>query len=87
MAKGGSGDVLAGMLASFAAQGMPLSRAAVAAVYLHGLAGDLCEKELTQYAMQPTDLIARLPEAFRAIGVAEGSATQKFRPPLPASTA
>ena len=67
MAKGGSGDVLAGMAASFAAQGMALPQAAEAAVYLHGLAGDLCEQELTQYTMQPTDIIARLPEAFKEI--------------------
>ncbi|MBR4887790.1 MAG: NAD(P)H-hydrate dehydratase [Clostridia bacterium] len=67
MAKGGRGDVLAGLAAAFAAQKMPTEGAAAAAVYLHGLAGDLCEAELTQYAMQPTDLIAHLPEAFKQV--------------------
>ena len=44
MAKGGSGDVLAGMTGSFLAQGVPPFEAGVLAAYLHGLAGDLCAK-------------------------------------------
>lgn len=67
MGKGGSGDVLAGMVASFAAQKLPLAGAAEAAVYLHGLAGDLCAAQRTQYTMQPTDMIDQLPEAFRQV--------------------
>ena len=67
MGKGGSGDVLAGMVASFAAQKLPLAGAAAAAVYLHGLAGDLCAAQRTQYTMQPTDMIDQLPEAFRQV--------------------
>ena len=69
MAKGGSGDVLAGMAASFAAQGIPTEKAAAAAVFLHGLAGDLCAKELTQSAMLPSDLIEYLPKAFLAVNM------------------
>lgn len=68
MAKGGSGDVLAGMIASFAAQGIPPFQAAAGAVYLHGLAGDLCAAQLSQSAMLPTDLIAKLPELFLKFG-------------------
>ena len=68
MAKGGSGDVLAGMLASFAAQGIDPFKAAVGAVYLHGLAGDRCAARCSQTAMLPTDLIGMLPEIFREIG-------------------
>ncbi|MFU0833704.1 MAG: Multifunctional fusion protein [Oscillospiraceae bacterium] len=68
MAKGGSGDVLAGMIASFAAQGIDLFQAAAGAVYLHGLAGDECAKSLSQCAMLPTDLIGKLPELFLKIG-------------------
>lgn len=67
MAKGGSGDVLAGMAASFAAQGLPPERAASAAVFLHGLAGDLCARELSQTAMLPGDLIEHLPEIFLSV--------------------
>jgi NAD(P)H-hydrate epimerase len=64
MAKGGSGDVLAGMIASFIAQKMDPAKAAAAAVYLHGEAGDRCAKKLSQCAMLPTDLIEILPELF-----------------------
>ncbi|QNK40920.1 NAD(P)H-hydrate dehydratase [Caproicibacter fermentans] len=68
MAKGGSGDVLAGMIASFAAQGVDLFSAAAGAVYLHGLAGDRCAGTLSQCAMLPTDLIGKLPELFLELG-------------------
>lgn len=68
MAKGGSGDVLAGMTASFAAQGIAPYDAAVGAVYLHGLAGDFCAAEKSQSAMLPTDLLDMLPKLFLKIG-------------------
>ena len=61
MATGGSGDVLAGMLASFLGQGLLAVDAARAAVCLHGAAGDLCAQEIGQYGMTPTDLIAAIP--------------------------
>ncbi len=68
MARGGSGDVLAGMVAAFAAQGFDPYQAACGAVYLHGAAGDRCAARLSQSAMLPTDLIAALPELFLEIG-------------------
>lgn len=68
MAKGGSGDVLAGMIASFTAQGMEPFEAAVNGVYLHGLAGDCCAERLSRSAMLPTDLIEELPGLFLKIG-------------------
>lgn len=68
MAKGGSGDVLAGMIGSFAAQGIEPFEAASGAVFLHGLAGDLCARKYSMTAMLPTDLIDELPELFREIG-------------------
>ena len=64
MAKGGSGDVLAGMIASFAAQGADPFLAAACGVYLHGAAGDACARRLSQRAMLPSDLIDELPELF-----------------------
>lgn len=64
MAKGGSGDVLAGLIASLAAQGMPPFFAAVCAVYLHGLAGDRCAQRLSQRGMLPSDLVEELPLLF-----------------------
>ena len=67
MGKGGSGDLLAGMLASFLAQGVDPVQAARFAVYVHGRAGDLCAEEKTQYAMQPTDLLDYLPQIFSGL--------------------
>ena len=67
MSKGGSGDVLAGMIASLTAQGMPLADAARLGVYLHGRAGDAAAARLSQHAMLPTDLIDALPEQFLAL--------------------
>ena len=64
MAKGGSGDVLAGMLVSLLGQGMEPGKAAAAAVYLHGLAGDLAAAELGERGMLPSDLVDRLPRAM-----------------------
>lgn len=67
MAKGGSGDVLAGMIASFIAQGIEPAKAAVGAVSLHGAAGDRCAKEFSKCAMLPTDIIEMLPKLFLEI--------------------
>ena len=64
MAKGGSGDVLAGMAAAFVAQGMEVREAAGAAVYLHGLVGDRCAQRFSQHAMLASDLIQMLPDIF-----------------------
>lgn len=67
MSKGGSGDVLAGMIGSFAAQGLEPEKAACAAVFLHGLAGDVTAKALSKRAMLPKDLIRQLPKIFAQI--------------------
>ena len=67
MAKGGSGDVLTGMLCALLAQGFDAWFAARCAVYLHGLAGDLAAAELGEYCLAPSDLIAFLPSAFRTV--------------------
>ncbi len=64
MARAGSGDVLAGMLAALAAQGMPLYEAACTAVTLHAAAGDHCAKDLDELYMLPQDLLAALPEVL-----------------------
>ncbi len=65
MAKGGSGDILAGMTASFIAQKYSLFDACSMAVYIHGLCGDFAAEEKTQYAMQPIDIIEKIPEVFK----------------------
>ena len=61
MAKGGSGDVLAGMILSRRGQGLPLEQAVPWAVCLHGQAGDMAAEELGEYGMTPTDLVKRIP--------------------------
>ena len=57
LAKGGSGDVLSGLIGSLLAQGYPAADAAVLGVYIHGRAGLFAAAELTEYAMQPSDLV------------------------------
>lgn len=67
MACGGSGDVLAGLIAAWLAQGMPAARAAALAVFLHGLAGDLAAAAKSQYAMTAMDIVRFLPQAYLAV--------------------
>ncbi len=67
MAKGGSGDVLAGMVLSLLGQGMEPFDACCSAVYLHALAGDLAACDLTERAMTPSDLVEYIPRAYREI--------------------
>lgn len=67
MAKGGSGDVLSGMILSLLGQGLTPFDACCVGVYLHGLAGDLAAGEKTEYAMTPTDMIEKIPEAYKQI--------------------
>ena len=64
MSKGGSGDVLAGIIGSFAAQGIAPEEAARLGVYVHGLAGDCAAAEFTRRAMLPSDIINQLPLVF-----------------------
>ena len=66
MARGGSGDVLTGLMGALLCQ-LPFRKAVCAAVYLHGLAGDMCAAELGEYGMTPTDMIERLPQAMRSV--------------------
>ncbi|MDE7094009.1 MAG: NAD(P)H-hydrate dehydratase [Oscillospiraceae bacterium] len=62
MAKAGSGDVLAGMTASFVAQGLDLYQSACTAVMLHAVAGDKTADKLPYYYMLPQDLIDSLKD-------------------------
>ena len=61
MAKGGSGDVLAGLILSLLGQGLPARQAVPMAVWLHGEAGEVCARAIGEYGMTPTDVIAALP--------------------------
>lgn len=73
MAKGGSGDLLAGLMCGLLAQDpeKPLEMAALA-VWLHSQAGLLARRELGPYAMLPRDVLARLSRAFLALEAGEG---------------
>ena len=66
MATGGTGDILTGMTAGAIAQ-MPndCARAAIAAVYMHGLAGDVACEKMGEHSLVATDLLDGLPQAFR----------------------
>ncbi|SCW64838.1 yjeF C-terminal region, hydroxyethylthiazole kinase-related [Ruminococcaceae bacterium YRB3002] len=68
MAKGGSGDVLTGLIAGLLAQGMKPVDAAVAGVYIHALAGEITSGEYGRRAMLPTDMVDFLSEAFFEAG-------------------
>lgn len=67
LAKGGSGDVLTGVIASLLAQGATAAQAAALGVWLHGCAGDTAADWLTEYSVTPEDVIAALPEGIRRI--------------------
>jgi NAD(P)H-hydrate epimerase len=69
MATGGTGDVLSGVLGAFLARGVEAGSALAAAVYLHGLAGDIAAERVGQESLVAGDVIDALPEAFRRIGV------------------
>ena len=67
MAVGGQGDVLTGILAALVCQKMPAFEAALLAVYLHGLAGDIAHQHLGTPSTLPDDLLEHLPTAFRNV--------------------
>ena len=67
MAKGGSGDVLSGMVLSLLGQRMEPFSACCNAVYLHGLAGDLAAQEKGERGMTPTDLLEKIPAALLTV--------------------
>lgn len=68
MAKGGSGDVLTGIITSMLAQKYAPLQAALIGVYIHGLAGDIASNELSATAMNTGDIINALPVAFKQLG-------------------
>ena len=69
MATAGSGDILTGIVAGLMAQfpDRPLFETVAAAVYLHGLAGELASNDLGEQGMLATDIGRHLADARRAI--------------------
>lgn len=68
LSRGGSGDLLAGMVAGLAAQGLSPLDAALCGVYLHGRAADDCAARLSMQGMLPSDILADLCAVFLALG-------------------
>ena len=73
MAKGGTGDVLTGIAAGLLAQfpSHAADEVATAAVYLHGLAGDLAAGDSGQHSMLAGDLLEKIPQAYRDLAIVE----------------
>ncbi|MDE3087863.1 MAG: NAD(P)H-hydrate dehydratase [Chloroflexota bacterium] len=67
LATAGTGDVLAGTLVAMLAQKLALFDAAVAGAYLHGLAGEIAEREVGRAGVVAGDLLPRLPKAMRQV--------------------
>lgn len=66
LARAGTGDVLAGMIAGLLAQGLPPFEAALSAAYLHGMSGKLAAT-LTPSSVLAQDVIAHLPQVIAAL--------------------
>jgi len=71
MATGGTGDVLSGVMGALLARGLDPWVAATAAVYVHGLAGDVAAERLGQESLLAGDVIEALPQAIRSLGHAD----------------
>jgi NAD(P)H-hydrate epimerase len=78
MATGGTGDILSGIIGRFVAgwknqstrdRHAKLSDFVCAAVYLHGLAGDLAAEKEGMESLIATDLLKYLPDAFKRVSV------------------
>jgi NAD(P)H-hydrate epimerase len=69
MATGGSGDVLTGLIVALLGQQLSPLEAAVCAVYIHGLAGDIAVGEINPRSLVAGDLIEYLSPAFNALEV------------------
>jgi ADP-dependent NAD(P)H-hydrate dehydratase / NAD(P)H-hydrate epimerase len=80
MATGGTGDILTGMVAGLIAQNSELiAEAVLAAVHLHGLAGDVARESMGEHSLVATDLVKALPEAFRRVRESAASSKVEIR--------
>lgn len=69
LAKFGTGDVLAGMIGSFSAQGASLLESALAGVILHSFCSELIKNSESSYTLTASDLIKTIPNAFKKLGI------------------
>jgi hydroxyethylthiazole kinase-like uncharacterized protein yjeF len=80
MATGGTGDILTGMVAGLIAQNpQHIVEAVIAAVHLHGLAGDVARESMGEHSLVATDLVKALPEAFRRVRESVASCKVEIR--------
>lgn len=67
MATGGTGDILAGMIGGFIAQGVEVFQAGIIGAYFHGLAGDLAAEKLGSRGIIASDLLNEIPMAIKKV--------------------
>ena len=67
LATPGSGDVLTGLIAGFAAQGYEMELCAAMGAFIHGAAGDRAEKVLGSYSVTASDIIDNIGPAIKEI--------------------
>jgi ADP-dependent NAD(P)H-hydrate dehydratase / NAD(P)H-hydrate epimerase len=80
MATGGTGDILTGMVSGLIAQNRErIVEAVIAAVHLHGLAGDVARESMGEHSLVATDLVKGLPEAFRRTRESATNANEEIR--------
>ena len=75
LATGGSGDVLAGLIATFLAQGMEPQHAGALGAQVLGRSADLAARRLTARALRPHDVVRAVPDLWRAWGVVRESSS------------
>jgi NAD(P)H-hydrate epimerase len=67
MAKGGSGDVLTGLILGLLAQGYSITDSSILGVFLHGMAGDISAAESGEYGLIPSDIVYNIGKAFNIL--------------------
>lgn len=67
MAKGGAGDILAGVIGALMAQGIRQIESANAAVHIHGLAGDMAACDIGEYGVKAGDIIEYIPRILKMV--------------------
>jgi NAD(P)H-hydrate epimerase len=73
LATAGTGDVLAGTIVAMLAQGLSPYDAAIAGAYLHGLAGEIAQREIGNAGVAAGDLLPRLPRAIHRVTLCNGA--------------
>ncbi|MDY7037303.1 MAG: NAD(P)H-hydrate dehydratase [Thermodesulfobacteriota bacterium] len=71
LSSGGAGDVLTGLIGGFLARGWPIAKAAIAGVYLHGMAADLLAEEMGSTGIYAGELLTVLPRLMASLSRSE----------------